>query len=657
MKSRVLTATAVLLLIGVSVYAFTALKVAPDAAGPMPAAPPVASSTAPATPKPALPAAPTAIERDMNDPLNWPVTVPLGPDGNALPNTTRKTQYLGPSRLLLASLPVLTVVETRPIILARGPVRLGTAGPGWHDIQHPPQSGGSGPSYGASPGGGKSQSGSGSTNVWNGDGSFDSWDKDGHTHLDPPGPDGSLSGYTEPNNGGGKTSMSIDPDGGSTAWLPNGNIEVADPDGGKIIYHHDDGSIERISPGGERTIDLDPPPPPAGKGASNGIGEPHFQTFDGTSFSTQAVGEFTLAHGISGQDLQVRFQPYRDSRSASAVTGLAARAGGAVVQILLDGSVLVDGAPASDRSPTQYDLPDGGAIGVWRENGKLLHAVLVWPDLSTLWVSRHDGYLNFSMQWRTSDAARQGLLGRDDRNPDNDLTGRDGVVAKPSDDNAVKSFVDSWRVTDEESLFSYDEAESTETFTDRNFPYELPKLTHRDLADVACVALTGVFARKACLFDVAATGNGDFAKSALDAERRAATLKDQDAGNAAAPAAQTQVEGDCASAGDDIAAAEALDGDSLSVTPTSGASRIYILETSRGVTIQTRADDVVAGGYEAGKPGYCVFDKDKKTVIPLTRSNSDSYFSRHDSADLAAGAYYLKVVGNGESNLNIILNQ
>lgn len=633
------------------------------------------TGVAPATPasEPAVP----AFGPGGDGPAYWPLVVPVGPDGNALAPAPQRSGWLAPPSPPLhwrRDHAVMQPAIFRPgagraqVILARGPgkssgpIKLTPIGPGTHSI--PP----SGKSYGAAPGGGKGGGSGGRMTIEHGDGSTDSWGPEGYTHIDPPDPDGGFSGYTI-NPDGSRDGFAYDRDGnGVLVQGGSGDIKRINPDG-SVTYDHPDGTRETIDPDGNRTIDLDPPPgdiPSAtgpadgpGPGGAGGIGEPHFLTFDGTPFMSQAVGEFVLAQGVAGQDLQVRLQPYGQSRSVSAIAGFAIRAGGAVVQVLADGSVRIDGALAGPGEALRYDLPEGGALGLWRNGGDLAHVVLIWPDLSTLWIDRRPDYLNFSVSWRRPEDVRRGMLGRDDGMAANDLTARDGTEADPADADAVRAFVDSWRVGDEESLFSYDEGEGTADFTDTGFPYAQPEAAHGALAKKACARVAEGFARDACLFDVSVTGEVDFAASAGLAATRQAVLDRgkappaPDRAKAVQPAAV--LDADCKALGDDPAGAAALEGSDVTVALDAGQSRLYRLETTGGITVFTRGDSAYSGEYQAGKAGYCVFDAQGGTVIPLTDAGTDSAFSTEDQDNIPAGTYYLKVLGAGEARLTVML--
>jgi hypothetical protein len=94
-----------------------------------------------------------------------------------------------------------------------------------------------------------------------------------------------------------------------------------------------------------------------------------------------------------------------------------------------------------------------------------------------------------------------------------------------------KTFADSWRVTDNTSLFDYVPGTSTKTFTNSNWPSETPgnctvagataAVQHVSQAVAAkqCSGIVDENLRANCIFDVMATGHTGFARSYLFKQR------------------------------------------------------------------------------------------------------------------------------------------
>jgi len=83
-------------------------------------------------------------------------------------------------------------------------------------------------------------------------------------------------------------------------------------------------------------------------------------------------------------------------------------------------------------------------------------------------------------------------------------------------------YADSWRITDEESLFDYEGTDSTATFTDMGFPTSIVRVAdltaeQRDTAAAICqsAGVTDPILLDACILDVALTADAGFADGAL----------------------------------------------------------------------------------------------------------------------------------------------
>ncbi len=283
--------------------------------------------------------------------------------------------------------------------------------------------------------------------------------------------------------------------------LPNGSSVTTPPD------QADKSPDMVLKAGGDRPV--------------GGAGDPHYTTRDGLNYSPQQAGEFVLVTGGSEHAMQARHQPWRrDSESVSVITALAVRAGGSRVEVRADGTALLDGKPAGDGAFVQGNLPGGGAVGLWRQGGAAVRAVVVWPDLSALWIkiyhvandSQARGHLDFVAQWHALAPEHRGLLGTNDENSANDLTDRTGKIRNAKKAGDVEAFVESWRVLAAESLFTYASGESTATYTLKDFPKAPPNLgPHRAQAEAATAGLPPGIVHDNCLYDIAATGDTAFA--------------------------------------------------------------------------------------------------------------------------------------------------
>jgi len=195
-------------------------------------------------------------------------------------------------------------------------------------------------------------------------------------------------------------------------------------------------------------------------------GDPHLVTLDGLSYDLQSAGEFHLVavseHDI---DVQARFVPVNGV--ASVMDSLAFELGGSVVEIRSDGSALVDGFPVDLSDPETSglnDFTDGYGLGY--SDGEYVAVFPTGEVLST------DGR---NVSFMAPDGVRtEGLLGDHDGIPGNDLVTSDGEqIAAAAVATIHGRYADSWRLTDDESFFTYAEGESTATFTDTTFPADI----------------------------------------------------------------------------------------------------------------------------------------------------------------------------------------
>lgn len=123
----------------------------------------------------------------------------------------------------------------------------------------------------------------------------------------------------------------------------------------------------------------------------------------------------------------------------------------------------------------------------------------------------------------TGDHDVTGLLGNANGVPGDDLAFRTGgqLAANPSRQLLHGDYADSWRITNETSLFTYGAGESTETYTDRGFPdnpLTLDDFDDATLADAAAVCedagVTVGAEFDSCVFDTVITGDSAFAAGA-----------------------------------------------------------------------------------------------------------------------------------------------
>ena len=385
----------------------------------------------------------------------------------------------------------------------------------------------------------------GSTKTWRNDGSFDYVDKDGSwTHVNPDGggsveePGGSRTEY-QPEDNGDRTAKQFDKD---------GNLETqrrTDPEGNDVPIPDAPGSLDGDAPTDplERSGESGPipddntdgPTEPFGengpKKPAGGTGEPHFETEDGAIVTSQRIGDFVLSNGITGRSLQARITPWNGSTSVSAITSLAVGFGADRLVVNADGSVSVNGSAAPTGLNMGYGA-DGGILGVYRDEaaGPVITVGVMFTDLSILWITPHGNpgvkWLNFVWQGSSATGQSKGILGIDDEVEANDLTGRDGTVAVSDDASGVDAFVRSWRVADGESMFATPfptiagiDAANLDAFPSASGA-PTPGSMDQATIDAACSAVSSKLAKTACAYDLAKTGEKEFAAGAIAFDAR-----------------------------------------------------------------------------------------------------------------------------------------
>lgn len=256
-----------------------------------------------------------------------------------------------------------------------------------------------------------------------------------------------------------------------------------------------------------------PPPPPPLPYMPN-WGDPHLVTLDGLMYDLQLVGEFVDSTDGGGFVVQTRQAPFRGSRTIASNSAVALDIAGDRVAFYASspGFFFLAGVQTPQSS---LSLPNGGRLFVQDPST----IVAVWPQGDQVRVELSGGIFNIGIAPLPSRQVR-GLMGNRDGNRANDLTLRDGTVLPSSltREQLYGQFGESWRVTEEESLFDYAPGESTATFTDRTFPDEpvraasLPPAQFA-AASAACksAGVTEENLLEACILDVGASNDTTFA--------------------------------------------------------------------------------------------------------------------------------------------------
>ena len=252
-------------------------------------------------------------------------------------------------------------------------------------------------------------------------------------------------------------------------------------------------------------------------------GDPHMTTIDGLRYDLQSEGEFHLAESSRyGLDVQARLTPVR---TWSALDAVAMSVGTHKIELRRNGTVLLDGSSTTIASNETIAL--GHDAFIFRsDDSEPLEYFVVWPgasDRPVLAFQPIAASALVGLHYPAGPSDLTGLLGNADGNPANDLKLSDGTPlgASPSQATIHGSYANSWRITDSESLFTYDAGKSTASYTDLSFPPSIFTINDvepsaRDLSITACEQ-QGVLPGPQfddCVLDVAQTQNNQFAEMA-----------------------------------------------------------------------------------------------------------------------------------------------
>ena len=295
-----------------------------------------------------------------------------------------------------------------------------------------------------------------------------------------------------------------------------------------------------------------------GEGSGSGdsaasYGEPHEETFSGSGYVFQAAGEFTLVKSTTDDlDIQVREQRFPGAADVALDTATAMQVGPNIVELAANKSgnlqlwinrravaygarALAGGGTISVKDPysAKVTWPDGTAVSVFSgESGAIAHETITCNgsdeiDVIVKVAPSRAGHL-------------EGLLG-DPGEPFDELAGGNGALysldqlAAPWEsvqdfDVLYHQFAQSWRITQQSSLFYYPQGTSTASFTDVGFPSRaltVASLTPTTVAaakrDCKAEGITNPYLLSDCVYDLGLAGGRDVCLGGAEARVQAAT--------------------------------------------------------------------------------------------------------------------------------------
>ncbi len=269
-----------------------------------------------------------------------------------------------------------------------------------------------------------------------------------------------------------------------------------------------------------------------GPGSGESAGDPHLVTFDGRDYDFQASGEFVLVSSSDGSfEIQTRQQPPHAGSHVTSNTAVAVKVDGSVIEVAED-RLVVDGEERPMEPQQTITTPGGGEL-----SGGPGSFVFRWADGTEAHFLGHSLVVRLAEERAGSVG---GLLGDFDGDAADDLVGPEGEQlledGRLTFRETYESLAGAWAVTEESSLFTYEEGEGPETFSLDEVPgfglYVdlLPQEQVEEAREVCEAAGVEDPDRLAdCVLDVGVTGDESFATEAaqvqevLTAWRREAT--------------------------------------------------------------------------------------------------------------------------------------